>query len=258
LKKTIIIDIGNSFVKVKYLDDIHCIYADELVTDNIKNTIDITDIDVAIISSVDIETENRIIDFLIENNINTYMVNDLLQKQDIIDFSKIKEMGSDRKLGLIGAVKLYTAPIITIDCGTAITINILSKDNICLGGAIMCGVGTHTKALEHFTSCLPKIKINFKSFDRIDNTEDAINAGIISAVRGGIVDFVWNAIYKQHLQHTSIIFTGGYSNHIFKLCKNRLQKINSVNQKIEFIGAINNLVIDGIEKLFEMDKTIRK
>jgi len=34
-----------------------------------------------------------------------------------------KGMGSDRLLGLLGAKNKYDVPIITIDCGTAVTIN---------------------------------------------------------------------------------------------------------------------------------------
>jgi type III pantothenate kinase len=250
-KKIITIDIGNSFIKIKCYDDICFIHADEFTVNNIKKYFDtIKNIDAVVISSIDTEMECQVVNFLADNNMTVYLADSLLRKQNIIDFSNIQGMGNDRKIGLIGALNFFESPIITIDCGTAITINILSENNICLGGAIMCGAGTQARALEYYTFSLPKIKINFKSYNDIDNTESAINAGIISTIRGGIVDFITNVIYKRDLQNVNIILTGGYSSQIFKLCRNRFNKI-SVSPKIKSVELKSHLVLYGLEKLIE-------
>jgi len=249
-EKKIAIDIGNSFIKIKYYDndEIHFIHSDEFTSDNLKQYFYTKEkIDSAIISSVNTEMESQIVNVLADNNVTIYLVDSLLRKQNIIDFSNVDGMGNDRKVGFFGALKYVSSPIITVDCGTAITINILSKDNICLGGAIMCGVGTQARALEHFTSSLPIVKINFKSSVNIDNTVGAINSGIISAVKGGVIDFISNVIFKKDLQNVNIIFSGGYSSYVFKLCKNRFNKF----QTIKSVDVKNNIVLYGLEKLME-------
>ena len=255
LEKTIAIDIGNSFIKIKHNDNdnIHFIHSDEFTLDNLKKHIDsIEKINFVAVSAVDTEMECKMVDFFAANNTVVFLADSLLRRQKNIDFSNIQGMGVDRKLGLFGATKFFESPIITIDCGTAITINILSKDNICLGGAIMCGVGTQSRALEYYTSSLPKARVDFKSFDNIDNTENAISAGIISATRGGIIDFVSSAIYKKNIQNANIIFTGGYSSQVFKLCRNRFNKI-STQSKIKSVEIKNHLVLYGLEKLAEVE-----
>lgn len=255
MEKIIAIDIGNSFVKIKYNNEIRYILADEFIIDNIKKNVNITEINDAIVSSVNVEMECKIVNFLAENNITVYLADNLIKRQTIIDFSNVKGMGNDRKLGLLGAIKLCDAPIITIDCGTAITINVLNKDNICLGGIIMCGIGTQAKALEHYTSCLPRIKIDFKSQEEIDKTESAINTGIISATRGGIIDFLSHIIYKNKLIDINVIFTGGYGQSILGLCKTKLRKMYMKPdiKRIKTIRGNDKLIHYGLEKLIEME-----
>ncbi len=251
-EKIIIIDIGNSFIKIKNNDKVSFVYSDELAVDKIKNNIDLTNIDSVVISSVNTEMECMLVDFFAANNITVVLADTLFRKQKFIDFSNIQGMGNDRKLGLLGALHFYEPPIITIDCGTAITINMLSKDNICLGGIIMCGIGTQTKALSEYTSGLPTIKINKTNYGITNNTENAINTGIISAVRGGIIDFLYNAFYREKLENTNIIFAGGYANLVFKLCAKKIHRMDTNSKKINKIEAKKDLVFFGLEKLVEI------
>ena len=251
IEKIIVIDIGNSFIKLKHNDEVKFIHSNELALDNIKKHIETLDINSVVISSVDTDMEYKIVDFFANNNIEVLLADSLFRKQKFINFSNIQGMGNDRKLGLLGAIKFFEPPIITIDCGTAITINILSDDNICQGGIIMCGIGTQSRALSDYTSSLPKVKVDIKS-SNINTTEDAINTGIISAVRGGIIDFIYNAIYRKKLENTSVIFTGGYGSIAFKLCRNKINKMNNVNEKIKIVDFKTDLVLLGLEKLLEV------
>lgn len=256
-QNTIIADIGNSFIKIKHNDTVNSIYINELVIDNIKKIIDITTIHTAVIASVNNEMGQLLVNFFADNNITVILDDSLLRQQNIIDFHNIEGMGNDRKLGLLGALTFYQTPIITIDCGTAITVNILDTNCICKGGIIMCGVGTQTKALSEYAPGLPIVKVNKENHGIINNTENAINTGIISAVRGGIVDFIYSIIFKEKLDNTNVIFTGGYGDLVFKLCAKSIYKINSKSQKTRYMNNFKilkvevkkNLVFYGLEKL---------
>lgn len=110
----------------------------------------------------------------------------LILDSGIVDFSKISGMGEDRIHGLFGAMSYFNAPLITIDCGTAITFNIIDAEQKCLGGAIMPGFSTMYEALGTFTAGLPKLAPDPTLSCSGMNTNDAIHAGISSAISGAI------------------------------------------------------------------------
>ena len=114
----------------------------------------------------------------------------LLMNYGIIDFSEITGMGEDRMHGLFGALTQCKAPLITIDCGTAITFNILDAEKKCLGGSIMPGLSTMYEALGTVTAGLPKLSPNPTLSCSGTNTHDAIHAGISSAISGAILKYL--------------------------------------------------------------------
>ena len=110
----------------------------------------------------------------------------LILDSGIVDFSEISGMGEDRMHGLFGAMSYFKVPLITIDCGTAITFNIIDGNMKCLGGSIMPGFSTMYEALSTFTAGLPKLAPQPTLSCSGMNTNDAIHAGISSAISGAI------------------------------------------------------------------------
>jgi pantothenate kinase type III len=123
-------------------------------------------------------------------NINHIRTKALLINSGIIDFSEISGMGEDRIHGLFGALSQSNAPLITIDCGTAITFNILDEHKKCLGGSIMPGLSTMYEALGTVTAGLPKLAPNPTHSCAGTNTHDAIHAGISTAISGAILKYL--------------------------------------------------------------------
>lgn len=114
----------------------------------------------------------------------------LLMLSGIIDFSEITGMGEDRMHGLFGALTEGKAPLITIDCGTAITFNIIDAKYNCLGGSIMPGLSTMYEVLGTVTAGLPKLAPNPTVSSSGTNTHDAIHVGISSAISGAILKYL--------------------------------------------------------------------
>lgn len=56
-------------------------------------------------------------------------------------------LGIDRWLALLAARELFTGPLCIIDCGTALTIDVLAQDNRHLGGLIVPGMRLMQEAL---------------------------------------------------------------------------------------------------------------
>lgn len=127
----------------------------------------------------------------------------LIVESGIIDFSDISGMGEDRMHGLFGAISHFNPPIITIDCGTAITFNIIDAEYKCLGGAIMPGFATMYGALGTFTAGLPILAPQPTRSYAGMNTNYAIHVGISSAIIGAITKYL-----DQFPESTCCIFGG--------------------------------------------------
>lgn len=80
---------------------------------------------------------------------------ELIANQRVIDVSNVQGAGHDRIFGLIGALRHSKPPLITVDCGTAITINYLDGDGVFQGGAILPGLSTSLRALHERAAQLP-------------------------------------------------------------------------------------------------------
>jgi len=155
----------------------------------------------------------------------------LLMQSNLIDFSEIIGMGEDRMHGLFGALTHCKAPLITIDCGTAITFNILDSEHKCLGGSIMPGLSTMYTALGTVTAGLPTLAPHPTVSSSGTNTHDAIHVGISSAISGAILK------YLGQFPDFSFCIFGGDAEAILEIMdensKKRLQlKLDSIAQGI--------------------------
>jgi len=172
---------------------------------------------------------------------NCYPARELLEKQNLIDFSQVEGMGEDRKLGLIGASIICKAPLITIDMGTAITINVLNENKVALGGLIMPGIYTQGRALNKFTSKLPYIAVHQSDLVIGNNTSSAINSGLLHLTGGGVVHAIktiTNEVFDGKMP--SIISNGGYINLFDALFENEGIKYKTITNLPSF-GLINLL-----------------
>ena len=138
------------------------------------------------ISSVNPEMSLRCAEELQKVGLHIENTANIILERKLIDCSAISGMGDDRLHGLLGALELAKPPLITIDCGTAITFNVLDEHGICLGGAIIPGFSTMLNALHNQASLLPALK-PVKTASLIGKTtKDAIMSGVNSVLAGGI------------------------------------------------------------------------
>ena len=207
--KSLAIDIGNSRIKIFDADNSIFHLYDENQLDNLYHFILNNDYKHICISSVNLILFNKLSAFLDLHDIKYSNAIDLVNNYFKIDFSKVAEMGTDRKLGLIAAGTLFKAPFITIDFGTAITINIVNSESICEGGLIIPGLYTQSKALNHFTSALPLVEIHYSSELAAYDTISAINNGIINITLDGI-NAIINKLTNKYNTPEIIISGGGF------------------------------------------------
>ncbi len=117
-------------------------------------------------------------------------------------------VGIDRLLNALAAYRRTKTSTIVIDFGTAITIDIVSKEGEFMGGLILPGIRTSAYALNKQTALLPEVDIKKPARIIGKNAEDAIKAGIYFGTVGSVIHIIKEVrrIYGD-LKYT--IATGG-------------------------------------------------
>lgn len=153
-------------------------------------------------------------------------------------YRKPGQVGQDRLVSAYAGVKLYGAPLIIIDLGTAITFDAVSKNSEYLGGMIFPGLNISLEALFERTALLPKVALEKpKEFIGRD-TINSIRSGIVFGCAALISDFC-KKIRLKIGKDAKIIGTGGniellsgYCRCFTKINKNLvLEGINLIRQK---------------------------
>jgi len=127
-----------------------------------------------------------------------------------IDVQFPDRVGRDR---LLNALAVEQVPAIIISAGTAVTVDAVDEDRHFLGGAIFPGLHLMAKALRDYTAKLPMIDArSTKPTLPGKNTEQAMHAGIVYSVLGGItgsVNEMLPRLSKAGSKDTTIYLTGG-------------------------------------------------
>lgn len=136
-----------------------------------------------------------------------------------------KQVGSDRLVNAFVASKIYGAPIIIVDFGTAVTFDVVSKNNEYLGGFILPGLDISLEALAERTALLPKIELSRpKEFIGRD-TKNSMLSGIVYGF-GLLTDSLIIKIKDRIGKDALVIGTGGNIELMTKYCK-RINRIDS-------------------------------
>lgn len=92
-------------------------------------------------------------------------------------------LGRDRIAAVVGAYGLTAGHwTLVVDCGTAITYDVLSPDGVFVGGNIAPGIFMRLEALNKFTSRLPLVETSGDVPLWGTDTESALRAGAINGV----------------------------------------------------------------------------
>lgn len=128
------------------------------------------------------------------------------------------KVGCDRLADAAGAIHGYDLPLITIDMGTATTINVIDNQQHFLGGIIMPGVGTAHQALLGNTAQLPKGNKDMPRHTIGINTQECITSGMIYG-NACALDGLIRRINKELGQTCTVVATGGFAESIIPYCE---------------------------------------
>ena len=130
-----------------------------------------------------------------------------------------KQVGADRLVNAFAGVKLYGAPLVVVDFGTAITFDVISKNKEYLGGLILPGLKISLDALAEETALLPRIKLEKPREFIGRDTRNSMLSGIIYGF-ATLVDNLTEKLKGRISRNTKVIGTGGNIELIKKYCNN--------------------------------------
>lgn len=129
-----------------------------------------------------------------------------------------REVGPDRIVGAMAALRLHKPPLIVVHLGTATVFEAISREGDYLGGAIGPGIGIAADALADRTAMLRRIDLRPPRHAVANNTTAALQSGILF----GFVDLIEGMIrrFKAEIGEDAwVIGTGGWAKLIGGLTK---------------------------------------
>jgi len=181
------------------------------------------------ISSVVPEKNKLIVEKLSASyNFKPFIINNDCNFNLKIDYKTPETLGIDRICSAEGAFNLcgnsltVGTYLLTIDFGTATTINIVKYPNIFAGGLIAPGINTMFKSLATQTSQLPNLTIDNYNFIIGDDTYSSIASGVINSAVGLIEKVVSYLNNLEDCSNLIIYTTGGMANKLQKFLSNKI------------------------------------
>ena len=209
----LVIDIGNSTIKYAVFQDNACIMhltADFDSCDELKSILSEYDIDYAIASCV--ATPPKHFQTTLEELPHPLLLLDSSTRLPIeIRYKTLQTLGADRIAAAVGAWADHKGnDLLIIDMGTCITYDILTRDNIYIGGNIAPGIEMRLKAMHEHTARLPEIHTPASWTAQIGgSTEEAMLAGTLWGIKYEMEGYI-SALQAKN-PRMRIILTGGDS-----------------------------------------------
>ena len=171
---------------------------------------------------------------------NIFWIKDAAKFNINFDLVNFTTLGSDRIANASALVANGTLPGLAIDCGTAVTFELVDLDRNFHGGAITPGRTLMMHALNDYTAQLPLVELNNITNSFGTTTDEAIQLGLDLNFIGGIREFITRA--KKYMNGTlKTVVIGGDSQ----------LAINNIDD-IECGGE--DFTLRGIMTLWELNK----
>tara|TARA_B100000482_G_C12611995_1_gene299442 strand:+ start:3707 stop:4426 length:720 start_codon:yes stop_codon:yes gene_type:complete len=212
----LLIDIGNTRIKWQHRDDKNIIASNYILVEEFMDLdfSSIKSIEKIIMSNV---SHSVVLDKMKEilavfkcpiieatSDSNDYLIN---------DYEDCKTLGVDRWMAALGAWKLYQRPLLIINAGTAITIDLINLDQKdkahFKGGMILPGIAISLGILNNSTNLIDT-EIGKSHYPSL-NTKDAVTTGVMTSIQGAV-----NLVCKKLPSSLPILLTGGDANLIYE------------------------------------------
>lgn len=151
-----------------------------------------------------------------------------------------REVGIDRLVNAVSAVKKYGTPLIIIDIGTATTFDVIDENGAYRGGAIYPGIKVAMEALFQKASKLPRVDIVRPEKAIGTNTVMSMQSGAVRGYAGAIQGIV-SEMHEEMGCKCNVVATGGMGRMMAEYC-----------DTITHVDA--NLTLEGLLMIYQANK----
>ena len=153
-----------------------------------------------------------------------------------------KEVGADRVVNNVAAVRKYGAPLIVVDFGTATTFNVIDAKGEFIGGVIAPGIKGSLDSLVNGTAKLPRVEIERPANVIGKNTVTNMQSGIVYGF-AGLVEYLVRKIKREiKCDEVKTVATGGFS--------------EIIAREISCIDVVAKLLtLEGLKYLYDLNNT---
>ena len=238
----LIIDIGNSFVKVAVFKKDALVQKELIQSKDLLKTVKelkkkYKTLNKAIISSVG-KVETTIIDVLKES-FHVLVLNSQTQLRFKNLYGTPKTLGVDRMALVSASTKQFPKKnVLIVDAGTCITYDFINNKNEYFGGAISPGIRMRYQSLNNFTANLPLLETNLPTDIIGNSTATSIHSGIITGILKEIDGVI--SEYKEKYPDLTVILTGGDTKFLSKQLKSS-------------IFANSNFLLEGLNHILQFN-----
>jgi len=245
----IVLDIGNTNIKSALFAGNQLMdFTAHSKTNEAIEYINKTTINEAAICSVNPTSQKIVNNIILAKSVSIFEANIKNKFNLTTKYETPATLGMDRVCSSVGALEIAmnekliskTQFLITIDFGTATTINVVTPDRQFIGGLIIPGINTMLNSLNEKTAQLPLPDL--QSYQGVigNSTNSSIISGVITATTGSINETV-NKLREDSKQDPVIFVTGGNARFILPHIKN----------KVIYNEA---LVLKGLKLIYDMNK----
>jgi len=242
LKMNLIIDVGNSYIKLAVFQQDELIVKKVLKSEVLIEQVDIlrskNNIDKAILSSVGKLKETELA--YLRKYFDLVELNSITVVPFVNLYKTPHTLGLDRIALVSASIKQFPSNnVLIIDAGTCITYDFVTSNNEYLGGAISPGITMRYKSLNNLTANLPLLEKEVPKSIIGNSTNQSIHSGVINGILKEIDGNI--ETYQNKYSNLTVILTGGDSNFLSKQLKSSIfANSNFLLEGLNYILQINS------------------
>lgn len=119
-----------------------------------------------------------------------------------------QEVGADRLVNAVAGMAKYGKPLLVVDFGTAVNIDVVDGEGNYRGGALAPGLTVSMEALFGRTAKVPKVALAAPPFAIGRSTQEAVQSGILFGY-AGLVDALVRRMWRELGTEAPVVATGG-------------------------------------------------
>lgn len=227
---TIFVDIGNSSIKIGFLEDekwtVHTFNDALKAAHEINNYVQ--PVLQVIVSSVRENVSEALINALEHNTVKRITVQDIDPSK--LDYETPETLGIDRYLGCLGAQSIAEKPVVVIDSGTACTVDYMDANGVFHGGVIMPGFRSVLNIFKETAPELPEVEVAIPETFPGKSTKTSLQWGLVGFFMDGLISVL--QAYDSKFPDYELYLTGGDADLLSLL----LGDLGEVRQHLVFEG----------------------